>query len=69
MSNTEITKPWRFLRVRQAVEAYPFSEGSLRWLIFNRKFNGFEKVLIRVGRKILLDEEKLVEWLRKGSQS
>lgn len=62
------------LTVRQFAEKHPaFSQGSLRNLIFNaqprisRKAaipgNGFDLCLVRLGRKILIDEEKFFEWL------
>lgn len=62
------------LTVRQFSEKYPaFSEPSLRNLIFNafpnssRKVaiegNGLAIAILKVGRKILIDEAKFLEWL------
>jgi hypothetical protein len=62
------------LTVRQFAEKHPaFTQGSLRNLIFNaepritRKAtipgNGFGVCLVRMGRKILIDEEKFFAWL------
>lgn len=62
------------LTVRQFSEKHPaFSQGSLRNLIFNAspKYtsrgqvdgNGLKVALVRVGRKILIDEEKFFSWI------
>lgn len=62
------------LTVRQFAEKHPaFTQGSLRNLIFNaqprvtRKAtipgNGFDACLVRVGRKILIDQEKFFAWV------
>jgi hypothetical protein len=40
-----------------------FSEGSLRWLIFNCEKNGLDKVLVRVGRKVFIDTQRFNAWL------
>ena len=42
------------------------SEGGLRWLIFNSKSNGFEKAFVRLGRRVLIDEEEFFAALRKA---
>jgi hypothetical protein len=59
------------LSVRQFAAKHPaFSEGGLRWLIFqakNRpgfKGNGLDVAIVRVGRRVLIDERKFFEWLR-----
>ena len=55
------------LTVRQFSEKHPaFSESSLRWLIFqanssirsnnNDNFNGIRKAIVRIGRRVLIDE-------------
>lgn len=60
--------------VRQFSEKFPaFSQGSLRNLIFladDRKTskgiisgNGLDMALVRIGRKLLIDEAKFFEWL------
>jgi hypothetical protein len=38
--------------------------GGLRHLIFNEKTNGFDKVVRRVGRRVLIDEAAFFEWVR-----
>lgn len=62
------------LSVRQFSEKHPaFSQGSLRNLIFLAKSrhtsrgtlpgNGLDVALVRVGRKLLIDEGKFFEWI------
>ena len=54
------------LTVRQFSEKHPaFTQGSLRNLIFNAKQNGFDACLVRVGRKILIDEAAFFTWLNR----
>lgn len=59
--------PSRNLRtVKQFAKRNPFNtEPSLRFQIFNRKTNGLEAsgALVRLGRKILIDEEKYFGWI------
>ncbi len=55
------------LTVKQVAESSPaFSEASIRWLIFNGESNGFAEVLVKVGRRVLIDVRKLDEWLEKN---
>lgn len=37
--------------------------GGLRHLIFNAQKNGFNKVIVRAGRRVLIDERAFFEWL------
>ena len=39
-------------------------KGGLRHLIFNEKQNGFQKVVRRVGRRVLIDEAQFFEWVQ-----
>lgn len=39
--------------------------GGLRHLIFFAKLNGFEKVIKRVGRRVLIDEGAFFKWLEE----
>ena len=55
----------QFLSVPATAKKYPaFSEGGLRWLLFNREQNGFNRCVVRIGRRVLIDEAELVAWLR-----
>jgi len=37
--------------------------GGLRHLVFYAKDNGFDSCLVRVGRRVLIDEAKFFEWI------
>ena len=43
--------------------------GGLRHLIFHAKTNGFDKVIKRVGRRVLIDEKKFFEFVETKSKS
>lgn len=53
--------------VKQLVQEYPgiFTEGSLRWTIFNAEQNGFDTCVIRMGRRVLIDQHALRRWFAK----
>lgn len=52
------------LTVRQFSQKHPaFPEGGLRYSIFHSENNGFSKCIRRIGRKVLLDESKVFEWI------
>ncbi len=38
--------------------------GGLRHLIFHAKANGFDRVVRRVGRRVLIDEQAFFDWVR-----
>jgi len=57
----------QFLTVEKTAKKYTeagFTQGSVRWLLFNREHNGFARCVVRVGRRVLIDETELVAWLR-----
>ncbi len=39
------------------------TQAALRYYIFNAEFNGFNKVIKRVGRRILIDENQFFLWV------
>ena len=43
----------------------PFSEGQLRWFIFNAEYNGLAgaDAVVRVGRRVYLDADKFDGWV------
>jgi hypothetical protein len=52
------------LTVRQCAEKHGFiTERGLRNWIFFAQTNGFEDALLRVGRKVLIDETRFFQWL------
>lgn len=63
--------------VDQIVKKNPaFTEGGIRWLIFNAGSNGLADAIVRIGGpdskrpKVLIDEPKFDRWLesRRGSR-
>ena len=55
----------RLRTVKQLCADYPdiFTEGSLRWLIYNKQRNKFDRCIIRIGRRLYIDLEALKAWL------
>lgn len=50
--------PHTLSSVRMFSYKYPsFPEGGLRHMIFHAESNGFAKAFLRIGRKVLIDEE------------
>ena len=43
--------------------------GGLRHLIFNASKNGFDKVIRRVGRRVLIDEQAFYIWVDRQVES
>lgn len=43
-----------------------FTQASIRWHVFQAGENGLERsgAIIRLGRRVLIDEEKFVDWVR-----
>ena len=41
--------------------------GGLRHLIFHAKEKGFDKVVRRVGRRVLIDEAAFFQWVKDGA--
>ncbi len=64
------TQSWQQLySVAEMVQRHGFlSEGQLRKLIFNSNTNGFDEVILRLGRKVLINEDKFFEWLDNKNQ-
>jgi hypothetical protein len=44
------------------------SVGGLRHLIFHRQRNGFDRVIRRIGRRVLIDESAFFAWAAESSQ-
>lgn len=65
MEHDEIASgPARLLTVSQFVEKHSWAtKGGLRGLLFNRKKNGLDVAVVRLGRRLLLDEEQFFQWL------
>ena len=44
------------------------TEAGLRYYIFNAEFNGFDQVIRRVGRRILIDENAFFKWTEQHNK-
>ena len=64
-TNSELPQLHHLKTVKQLCIDYPgvFTEGSLRWLIFNAEHNGFASCIIRMGRRLFIDLPALRQWL------
>lgn len=52
------------MTVRQFCAAHPaFTEGSVRWLLFNRDTNGLSVALVKKGRRLWIDVDAFFDWL------
>ena len=67
------------LTVRQVAERYPaFSEAAIRWALYCAKapqgtraheiYAGLRPAVVRVGRRVLIDEPRFVNWVRGAVQ-
>ena len=54
----------RLCTVRQFCQKNPaFTLGGMRWLLFHRQTNGLEEAVVKIGRRVLIDEDKFFDWL------
>jgi hypothetical protein len=57
------------ITVKRWVETYSWPpEGGLRHLIFHARELAFEDVVCRVGRRVLIDEEKFWAWVARRAE-
>lgn len=56
-----------FLTIRNAANEFPFSESALRHMIFLNKGGFSEKVVIKIGKKILLKRQEMINFLYNNS--
>ncbi len=60
----------RYIPVPEWNDHHPWpSQGGLRWLIFNKHKNGFDTVVRKVGRRVLISEEAFFDWIEAHGQS
>ncbi len=63
------TKDTRLIPVPRWHEFHPWPpQGGLRYLIFNASKNGFDAVLRRCGRRVLIDEAAFFRWMKTGNR-
>jgi hypothetical protein len=57
----------QYLTVSQLVKKYPWpSASSIRHLIFHAERNGFTRVMRRIGRRVLIDEQEFLRWINEN---
>ena len=59
------------ITVKQLAAKHPaFPEPRLRWMLFHRKTNGLDRVVIQGrGGRLLLDERAFLEWVAEGREN
>lgn len=58
--------PTRLIPLTKWNDYHPWpGRGGLRHLVFYEETNGFSKVVVRIGRRVLLDERAFFEWARE----
>ena len=61
-----MSKHRRLSTIKNAALKYAdanITENSLRWLRFNGDENGFNKCIVCIGRKVLIDLDLFEEWM------
>jgi hypothetical protein len=50
--------------------ASPFTEGQIRWFVFNARNNGLAAAdaVVRVGRRVYIDVDKFESWINSQNQ-
>lgn len=56
--------PTRLIPIPKWPDYYPWpSQSALRDMVFHAKRNGFDSVVRRVGRRVLIDEQAFLRWV------
>ena len=69
---TESNTSPQYLTIKQLTTRFPaFSEGALRWIVFQANENGLtdSRALLRIGRKLVIDVDRFVVWLESHRES
>lgn len=65
----ESTPKDRLIPVTKWNDYYDFPAlGGLRGLIFNKDTNGFDKVIRRIGRRVLIKEDEFFKWIENNQR-
>lgn len=68
MSESDLKKiecPWASVKVLGNDPEWPFSEASLRYMIFHVKEMGLESAIKKLGARVLIHKGRLLEWIEK----
>lgn len=57
-----------YLSIHQIVDSkkYPFTIGQLRSYLINRKKNGLDKAVRKIGKRIYIREDLFIEWIESN---
>lgn len=57
--------PFEYLTANDIVESdeFPFTQGQIRFLLLNRKKNGLEKAVRKVGKNIYIRKDLFIKWI------
>jgi len=56
------------IAIKDKAKAGPFSEGQIRWYVFNAANNGLADALVRAGRRVYIDEDRFDAWIDAQNQ-
>jgi len=60
------TKLEEYLDLQTLIQKYPqFKEGQIRWLVVNKKQNGLDFAIKRIGRRLYFHIPSFLEWIEK----
>lgn len=62
----------RFIPVERWVSSghlFPANEHELRYLLRNREKNGLNSAVLRVGRRLLIDEQAFIKWIESHREA
>jgi hypothetical protein len=52
-----------YLSARQLAEKHGFALGTVRWWLFNRESNGFNKCVVKAGKLVRIREDLFFKWM------
>jgi hypothetical protein len=68
-NNTDVNQQTRYIPLTQWPKFHPWPGiGGLRHLVFYAKDNGFNNVITRAGRRILIDETAFFNWMKSRNE-
>ena len=69
-ANTDSHAPTRLIPLTKWNDYHPYPPlGGLRHLVFHAETNGFDAVVVRIGRRVLLDEAAFFTWARTQNEA
>lgn len=60
----------RMIPLSQWNKFHPWpSVPALRWIRFHGESNGFNRCVLKVGKRVLVDEAKFFQWMQEQNQA